>query len=255
MKPWLYRLSLTLGLFWRAMVSAAQPIVVLETNWPEAQVYADSFLLGRAGLRSFILPPGTQILRLVPPEGDTWSIPAQQVALPQPLPDTLWLRLPFLYYYRLETLPSGARIYRGLPSQARLLGETPFTGAFEEPLQDTLYFVHACYALAMIRPTAHVWNHHRLVLQPVDSPKEVTMWTPALPRRHGLTYLALGVAVAATAVSIHYKFQADRLYARYEQTGDPALRPRIRELDLRAGVALGVAQIGLGLAAFRLIFQ
>lgn len=254
MKPWLRHLSLKLVLLWSAATAAAQPVVVLETNWPEAQVYADSVLLGIARTGSFLIPAGTQVLRLVPPDGDTWSIPAQQVILPDPVPDTLQLYLPFPYYYYLETLPSGARIYRGPPAQNRLLGETPFTGVFEEPLQDTLYFVHAGYAPAMLQPSTLVWNHHRLVLQPIDPEDKVTLWTPA-QRRHSLTYLALGVALAATAVSVHYKFQADRLYAQYEQTGDPALRPRIRELDLRAGVALGVAQIGLGVAAFRLIFR
>ena len=63
------------------------------------------------------------------------------------------------------------------------------------------------------------------------------------------------MAVAAGAVSIHYKFKADRLNEQYEQTGDAALRPRIHDLDTRAGVALGVMQVGVGVLALRFILR
>ena len=60
---------------------------------------------------------------------------------------------------------------------------------------------------------------------------------------------------APKIVSSRWHLDDGHTLARYEETGDPALRPRIRALDLRAGIALGVAQLGLGVVAFRLIFR
>lgn len=204
----------------------------------------------------FYIPPGARTLRLVPPEGDTWAIPPRLITLPDTTADTLHVAAIFRYHYRIESVPSGARVFLGPPEHRHLLGETPLLEAFDAPLRDTLYLVRSGYAPATLWPGQDVWNRHRVLLQPLDvATPDVQPWRPTVRRRHWITYAALGVAVAATAVSIHYKFQADRLYARYEETGDPALRPRIRSLDLRAGIALGVAQLGLGVAAFRLIFR
>lgn len=66
---------------------------------------------------------------------------------------------------------------------------------------------------------------------------------------------ALGLAVAATAVSVNYKFDADRRFAAYERTGDPTLRPEIKRLDTRAAVALGVGMAGLGVFTLRLALR
>ena len=256
MKPkWHGILSLALVL-WPVATGWSQPVVVLETNWPEARVYADSVALGMAARHIFRMPPGTRMLRLVPPEGDAWTIPPRLITLPDTTADTLRITATFRYHYRIESVPSEARIFIGPPEHHRLLGTTPFLGVFDHPLRDTLYVVRPGYVPATIRPGWAVWNRHRVLLQPLEAATpDVQPWTPTEQRQHWITYAALGVAVAATAVSIHYKFQADRLYARYEETGDPALRPRIRALDLRAGIALGVAQLGLGIAAFRLIFR
>jgi len=255
MKRWRCVLSLCLGL-WPVVSGWSQPVVVLDTNWPEARVYADSVALGLAARRVFQMPPGTHTLRLVPPEGDAWAIPPRLITLPDTSADTLRVAATFRYHYRIESVPSEARIFLGPPERRHLLGETPFLEAFDAPLRDTLYLVRSGYTPATLWPGQHVWNRHRVRLQPLDTATpEVQPWRPTVQRRHWITYAALGVAVAATAVSIHYKFQADRLYARYEETGDPALRPRIRALDLRAGIALGVAQLGLGVVAFRLIFR
>ncbi len=252
---WPHILSLSFTC-WLAIPGQTQPVIVLSTNWPEALVYADSVLLGPARYHIFRLPAGKRMLRVVPPEGDTWAIPARTVMLPDTTADTLQITVTFRYHYRIESVPSGARIFVRQSERQRFLGETPFWDAFEAPLQDTLYLVRPGYAPVALWPGQQVWNRHRVYLQPLEtSVPEVQPGGPTVRRRRWITYAALGVAVAATAVSVHYKFQADRLYARYEETGDPALRPRIRALDLRAGIALGIAQLGLGVAAFRLIFR
>ena len=61
--------------------------------------------------------------------------------------------------------------------------------------------------------------------------------------------------MAAGAVSIHYKFKADRLNDQYQENGDPELRPEINSFDTRAAVSLGVMQVGLGVLAIRFILK
>lgn len=246
-------LSLSLGL---ATAGQSQPVVVLDTNWPVARVYADSVALGTASQRVFWWPAGARTLRLTPPESDIWNIPARLVSIPDTAADTLRIAVFFPYHYRIESIPSGADIFLGAPERQRLIGQTPFLGAFDAPLRDTLYLIRSGYAQATFWPGQQVWNRHRIYLRPLqDTRADVQSWEPTMKQRHWITYAALGLAVTATAISVHYKFQADQLYARYEKTGDPALRSRIRTLDLRAGIALGIAQLGLAVVAFRLIFQ
>lgn len=74
-------------------------------------------------------------------------------------------------------------------------------------------------------------------------------------RRAWVDGAALAVALAGTAVSVHYKFEADRLFADYEQTGNPLLRPDIEALDRRAAVALGVGMAGLTVFTLRLALR
>jgi len=199
MKRWRCVLSLCLGL-WPVVSGWSQPVVVLDTNWPEARVYADSVALGLAARRVFHIPPGAHTLRLVPPGGDTWAVPPRLITLP----DTLRIAAPFRYHYRIESVPSEAWIFLGPPERRHLLGETPFLEAFDAPLRDTLYLVRSGYASATLWPGQDVWNRHRVLLQPLDvATPDVQPWRPTVRRRHWITYAALGVAVAATAVSIH----------------------------------------------------
>ena len=113
------------------------------------------------------------------------------------------------------------------------------------------------YALSAPLPT-----HRDTALVRLDVPVEHA-GIPALRGapvrfRRGRTWVdaaALGVALAGTAVSVHYKFQADRRFADYERTGVPLLRPDIEALDDRAAVAFGVGMTGLALFTWRLAIR
>ena len=89
------------------------------------------------------------------------------------------------------------------------------------------------------------------------APATAARWMPITDRRpsasdYWIEIAAGTVAVAAMALSIHYKFQADDYYDSYVATGDPALQPLYKAYDRRALVALGVGQVGLGVLAVRL---
>jgi hypothetical protein len=80
-------------------------------------------------------------------------------------------------------------------------------------------------------------------------------WKPPPKRRAWIDYAALGTAVAAGVLAIHYKFKADDLYSQYEQTRDQSVRQEIKSYDVRSGVAFGVMQGGIGLFALRLALR
>ncbi len=80
-------------------------------------------------------------------------------------------------------------------------------------------------------------------------------WRPRSASLNWVDYGLVAAATGATVVAIHYKFRADHRADRYIQTGDPALRREVRRLDLKSGVALAAAQVGLGVFAFRLVLR
>lgn len=101
-----------------------------------------------------------------------------------------------------------------------------------------------------------VWNRQVVLLEPLTPPAATAaMHLVERPRRRWIDAVALGTAVAAGAVAVHYKFKADRLYDDYLETTDPALRPQIKANDTRSAVALGVMQAGVAVFAVRLVFR
>ena len=121
---------------------------------------------------------------------------------------------------------------------------------------------------ALLRVKARSWREAYGALLPsayLDAiedriPEDVPAWTALIGSDRDLWVAdddgrLLGVALAGTAVSVHYKFQADRRFADYERTGDPLLRPDIEALDDRAAVAFGVGMTGLALFTWRLAIR
>ncbi|MBE2187676.1 MAG: hypothetical protein IAE99_12970, partial [Rhodothermales bacterium] len=112
------------------------------------------------------------------------------------------------------------------------------------------------YALSAPLPTNRDTALVRLDVPVVPTPT-VLHGAPVrfVTRRAWVDGTALAVALAGTAVSVHYKFQADRLFADYEQTGNPLLRPDIEALDRKAAFALGVGMVGLTVFTVRLALR
>lgn len=233
-------------------------IVLLETNLSGAIVYGDSTRLGPASQGTFLVPVETRRLRLVPPGGNTWTIAPVAVPLTASAGDTLELRLPFPHHYQIETIPFGASVMLETLDGRTSLGETPVLYKSQR-VPDGLFIVERRGSMPVsLTPGQEVWNRYVLTLDPVrieEVQSAEVAWRPPQRRHVWIDYTAAAVAVAAGVVSIHYKFKADRINDRYLKSGDPDLRPRIEDLDTRAGVALGVMQVGVGVLALRFILK
>jgi len=238
---------------------AQQRIVALiETNLPEATLYADTTHLGPASLGTFLIPRGTRELRLVPPGGKQWSIEPVVIALDAMPGDTLDVSLPFPYHYQIETIPFGASVALETRGGRMVLGETPLLYTAPEVLGGSFSLEQKGFAIEKLKPGREVWNRYVVTLKPIRTDEGTSAevsWRPPPRRRRWIDYTAATLAVAAGALSVHYKFKADRLDDQYQDTGDPTLRPRIKSFDTRAGVALGAMQLGLGVLAVRLMLK
>lgn len=238
----------------------SEKIVHLETNYPGAIVFADSVWLGSASQRVMVVPPGARTVRLVPPAADAWSIQPLSASLEDAHPgDTLTLRLNFPYHYRIESIPYGATVTLQTAMGDLPLGTTPLTYKSAVPLEGTLHIERAGYLPGEVTPGAKIWNRHVFALKPVAPPgaelADAPDWSPPRTRRKWIDYAAVGTALSAGVLAIHFKRKADRRFDRYQEDGDPALRSSIKRFDTYSGIALGVSQVSLGLFAFRLIFR
>lgn len=234
-------------------------VVVLESNMPNALVFADSLLLGVASLQTFVVPQGTATLRLVPDGGESWSISPLTYVLDADGGDTVAVELNFPYHYQIESVPFDAPVYtKGLQGRL-LLGNTPFLYTTDEPLDGKLILDKKGYRIEELEPGREMWNRYVVSLTPVQRLDErqtaEIRWEPPVARRRWIDYTAAAVALAAGAFSIQQKFEADRLVDEYEITGDESLRPRFEAYDQRALVGLGVMQAGIGVLAIRFIIR
>lgn len=263
---WITRITLGLLLMLgTAQTGAAQTSApaLIDTNLPDAVLYADSLRLGRVGEGLVHVPAWARMLRLVP-EVDAWSVEP----LMRPLPasafeettggDTLRLSMRFPYHYAIESVPFGASVYLEEENARAELGTTPLVYRAEAPLTGVLVVERQGYGPVRLEPGADVWNREVLVLEPLIPAGVATVemdWNPPAPRRRWIDVAALGLAAVGGATAVYYKFKADDRYDVYQETGDPALRPEIRRYDLYSGVALGAMQVGVGVFALRLVLR
>ena len=92
--------------------------VVVESNQPEANVFADSTYLGAAGGRIFSVHGSTRKITVVPPTVDSWSVPSISQQLVHQGTDTTFVAANFPYYYRFESVPSGGNCICGIRHRA-----------------------------------------------------------------------------------------------------------------------------------------
>lgn len=260
----LAKISILLGLaVWITLACEAtaqeRAHIRIETNYPDAIAYADSLRLGRVYGETITIPTSTSLVRLVPPEIETWSVSPLSRSIDVSAGDTLELRLDFPYHYRIESVPFGAEVHiESTDGELRQIGSTPTLYSSRRPISGTLLLQRPGFAVERIDPGSEIWNRYIVELSPsddLDPTAAQVNWRPPSRHRAWIDYAALGAALAAGAVAIHYKFKADDLYAEYEETGDASLRSDIKRYDVRSGVALGVMQGGIGLFAIRLALR
>ncbi len=231
-------------------------MIDLRSNMGSAMVYVDSVYIGRVSDQFFTVPSTAQYLILVPPSIDSWAIPPLESNLQQLAGDTLKMSLDFQYHYRVESIPYDAQVFVETPGDRTLLGDTPMLQAFDDPIRGMLLVVKDGYEPLRLTPGEEIWNQHHVSLKEKmveDGPH--AFWKPGNKSSRWVSMLAGGVALASGALAVHYKFKADRRYARYEETGDPDLRPGFERYDRYAGVALGTMQVGIGVLAVRLVLN
>jgi hypothetical protein len=258
--------SLLLGLFMLvgiAQTTAAQDEAALRVtaNAPDAVLFADSVRLGRAGQELFRVESGRHRLRLTPGDADSWSAPAATRTVRLAPGETLRVAMRIPYRYHVGSAPFGASVYLRRAAGRKRLGKTPLLYESERPLRSSLVVEKSGYEAAVIEPDSARWTEYTVQLSPsADMPSAATEvdWSPPERRRTWIDATAGGVALAAGATAIYYKFEADRINDKYRsgpQQGDESLRPRFERYDRRSAVALGVMQAGITVFAVRLALR
>lgn len=240
-------------------LEAQQSVYVrISTNADDAVLFADSALIGSVPSGFVRVPSGTERLRLAVKDVNTWSVPPVEKRLDAAEGDSVEIDLHFPYHYRIESIPFGAKVHLERGEEWNHLGTTPLLHTTEAPLDGRIVVERPGYAIERVESGREIWNRHVVMLKPSDdlNPTAAQVnWRPPKKHRAWIDYAALGTAVAAGAVAVHYKFKADDLYSTYEDTADPGLRDDIHAHDVRSGVAFGVMQAGLGIFAIRLVLR
>ncbi len=232
--------------------------VRIETNVPDALLFADSTFVDRASAGLIAVPAFTKRIRLVIRDVESWSIPPVEKPMRAAPGDTVAVILNFDYHYRVESVPFGAGVHLEQDGERKHLGSTPLLHTSRSPLDGRFAVERSGYATERIDPGSDIWNRHVVSLSPseeVESGVARVNWTPPRKHRQWIDYAALGTAVVAGAFAVHYKFKADRLYSEYEDSADASLRPDIHAYDVRSGIAFGVMQVGVGVFAVRLFLR
>ncbi len=238
--------------------AAGSAYVHIDTNFPEALVFADSLLVGGASRMPLTVPAGSRSIRLTAPSSDAWSIAPITRPLDVAAGDTARVVMHFPYHYRIESEPFGADVFVERLGERLSVGATPLLHRSEAPLEGSILVRRNGYAPQSVPPGKAVWNRHVVHLKRVNARDPATALTHSNPprtHRAWIDYAALGTALAAGAVAVRYKFKADDLADEYERTRDPGLPSRIEAHDFRAAVAFGAMQGGLGIFAIRLALR
>lgn len=230
----------------------------LRTNVPDALVFIDSELVGRAREGTFRIEPDAHLVQLTAPTLGAWSIEPVSSRLPRyalpSAPDTVEVELTFPHHYYINSDPYGAEVQVRTDS-LRLVGRTPVRFAVDgSPASEIVLSLDGYRAETWV-PTTALWNRHVASLDPAEDGASSVLVSVDEGRRWWIDALSIVVAGAGAATAVHYKFKADRRYDVYSQTGDPSLRPEIRRLDTRSAVGLGVMQAGLALFAIRMVLD
>lgn len=232
--------------------------VAVASNLPEGMVYLDGRLLGRAEDGLFVLPAGTHRLEIVEPQPEAWRPRRGEASVTVRPGETAEVRLDVPYRYRIESVPYGATVtHRGAAGE-RVLGVTPLVHESAQPLDGELVINKVGYVPLTEAPGQSATNRLTVVLHALrmdDGRAGEVAWRGERAPRTWIDYAAAGVAVAAAAVSIYYKFQADDLYDEYVKTGDPRLRPEFERYDDYSAVALGVSTAAFVTLGVRLVLR
>jgi hypothetical protein len=247
------------------LLARAQPAgyVAVETNAPGALVRLDGRLAGAAEAGPFAVPPGAVTVQLTEAVEAAWAPRRAEATVEVAEGETVTVALDLPLRYRVETFPVGARVLLESDGTTEVLGTAPLVIERSEPLRGTLVAEAPGFLPARTAPGDALTNRVTLLLRPLEDgavPETASGWVPERPPNHWIDYAAGAAAVAAAAVAVHYKFQADEVDDRYRtpgspERGDPRLKAEAERLDTYALAALGVMQVSLGVLAVRFVLR
>lgn len=252
-----------LVLFLLGLASAqAQPAATLIVEATQGTVLVDGVEAGEPG-EVLALEAGERQVWLVDAV-DAWNprIDSARVALAAG--DTLRLAMALPIRTRIETQPVGAEVTLiAADGSARSLGPAPLTVDLREESMAELEAELAGYVSA--RQPVDGAPLVQMILTPEAGarvePVVQTFATRRGARRRTLIDIGIGAAtLAAGAVAVYYKFEADAVDDRYRdpeslERGNEALRQEALRLDRRSGIALGAMQAGIGVLALRFVLR
>jgi len=238
-------------------------LLVIETNAPNAVVTVGSEIVGVASDSPFLLPAGPKQIVLIEAAGNGWAPRRVSRSVIVAANQTVTVRLDLPFRYRIESMPPDAEVILRSDGSEEVLGTTPLTVDRPEAMAGVLVARRPGYLQAEVAPGDSLFNHHTLMMQPLEAGAEldaVTSWIPPHEPRRWIDYAAAGVALAAASVAIYYKFEADDLDNRYRspdslERGDPVLKQEAERLDLYSLGALGIMQAGITVLAVRFVLR
>ncbi|MEM6646552.1 MAG: hypothetical protein AAF730_09900 [Bacteroidota bacterium] len=261
-KGWLNRLLMAGVVAMLCPVAAvAQSVLHVQSNMPDAVVYADDNALGTVADSPFALEASPALVRLVPPERASWSMDVLRHTVDAAATtDTLQLALDFPFYYQVESFPYGAMVYVRDGEARQLLGVTPLLHVSDAALEGELVVELPGYGRRAVTLDAErIWNRHNVTLERMPSmgeqPGHTVSWTEPRKPRRWIEAAALGTALVAGSLAVHYKFKADRRFDEHSENGDPRFINDIERFDNYSSVALGTMQVSLGVLAIRLVLR
>ena len=254
--------QLVLALAFAVSASASAQPAWIHVEATAGRVVVDDSLVGSAG-DVLAVAAGERRVRLVDAIG-VWNPRVDSARVTAVAGDTLRLRMELPVRRRVESSPRGASIALARPDgSVRDLGAAPLT--VDLPASTLAELVASADGFETARQPVGSASEVAFVLAPepgVRVPPEVqTFATRRASRRRTLIDLGIGAAtLAAGAVAVYYKFEADDVDDLYRdpdslRRGDEALRQEALRLDRRSGVALGVMQAGVGVLALRFVLR
>jgi len=236
-------------------IEAQESFLVVESSSATAAVFADTLYLGSANGEVFKLKTGEYLISLIQQKDiASWDAARIQERVSLSNGDTTRLELEFPNQYRFSSFPLGAKVTKADGNE--LLGITPFSLILEDGWEGEYQISKDGYHDHVSSDWSSKEINAILTLIDEDKSSRIDVFERQATPNSGrlLTASIVAVTAAAAAVSVHYKFKADRLYDQYVDITNPALRPEILKYDRYAGAALGVMQGGLVLLAVRLAF-
>lgn len=238
-------------------------LLFVETNAPDAVVMVGSEVIGVASDSPFLLPTGPRQVVLVEASEDGWAPRRVSGSVIVGVNQTATIRLDLPVRYRIESMPPDAEVVLRSGGSEEVLGIAPLVVDRPEVMAGIIVARRPGYMPAEVAPGDSLFNHHTLILNPLEAGAEldaVTTWIPPREPRRWIDYAAAGVALAAASVAIYYKFEADDVDDRYRSPdspvrGDPLLKQEAERLDLYALGALGIMQVGITVLAVRFVLR